>query len=36
MTSGFLAAEAPPLAGYREPSAREDDGWVADLHVRTQ
>jgi hypothetical protein len=34
VTSGYLASEAPTLAGYRTQARRERDGWAADLHVR--
>jgi ribosomal protein L11 methyltransferase len=34
VTSGYLASEAPTLAGYRTEARRERDGWAADLHVR--
>jgi ribosomal protein L11 methyltransferase len=36
ITSGYLAAEAPELSGYRREDRREAEGWAADLHVRTQ
>jgi ribosomal protein L11 methyltransferase len=36
VTSGYLAAEAPDLPGYRRETRREAEGWAADLHVRTQ
>jgi ribosomal protein L11 methyltransferase len=34
VTSGYLAADAPELAGYRRVERRERDGWAADLHER--
>jgi len=36
ITSGYLAAEAPSLPGYRRERRREAEGWAADLHIRTQ
>jgi ribosomal protein L11 methyltransferase len=36
VTSGYLAAEVPELAGYRRRDRREAEGWAADLHVRTE
>ena len=36
ITSGYLLAESPELPGYRREDRREAEGWVADLHVRTQ
>jgi ribosomal protein L11 methyltransferase len=34
VTSGYLASDAPTLAGYRAEKRRERDGWAADLHIR--
>ena len=34
ITSGYLASDAPRLAGYRTEARRERDGWAADLHAR--
>jgi nucleoside 2-deoxyribosyltransferase len=34
VTSGYLAADRPRLAGYRSVDRREVDGWAADLHAR--
>ena len=31
ITSGYLASDAPRLAGYRTETRRERDGWAADL-----
>ena len=36
VTSGYLAAEAPELPGYRRGDRREAEGWAADLHVLTE
>ena len=36
ITSGYLVAESPELPGYRRADRRDAEGWVADLHVRTQ
>lgn len=35
VTSGYLASDAPTLAGYRTEARRERDGWAADLHIRS-
>ncbi|HSL64090.1 MAG TPA: 50S ribosomal protein L11 methyltransferase [Gaiellaceae bacterium] len=32
VTSGYLAADAPTLAGFRRVDRREREGWAADLH----
>jgi ribosomal protein L11 methyltransferase len=34
VTSGYLAADRPRLAGYRSVDRREVDGWAADLYAR--
>jgi ribosomal protein L11 methyltransferase len=34
ITSGYLAADAPVLDGYRRLRRHELDGWAADLHAR--
>ena len=34
VTSGYLAADVPELAGYRPLERRELDGWGADVHAR--
>src|SRR5262245_49172851 len=36
VTSGYLAAESPEIAGYRRRHRREAEGWAADLHVLTE
>ena len=36
ITSGYLVSESPEVSGYRREARREDGGWAADLHVRTQ
>jgi ribosomal protein L11 methyltransferase len=36
ITSGYLAAESPELAGFARVARREAHGWAADLHERTQ
>ena len=36
ITSGYLVAETPTLAGYRRERRVDAEGWAADLHVRTQ
>jgi ribosomal protein L11 methyltransferase len=36
VTSGYLLAELPELAGYRREARREAEGWAADLYVRTE
>ena len=35
ITSGYLVADRPELAGYRRLERRELDGWAADLFART-
>jgi ribosomal protein L11 methyltransferase len=36
VTSGYLASDAPRLAGYRAERRRERDGWAADVHIRVE
>ena len=36
ITSGYLVATSPELAGYRHEHRRDAEGWAADLHVRTK
>ncbi len=36
VASGYLASEAPELAGYRREVRREAEGWAADLYRVTQ
>jgi ribosomal protein L11 methyltransferase len=36
VTSGYLVSEEPDVPGYRRHERRDADGWVADLHLRTQ
>lgn len=33
ITSGYLASDAPSIAGMRTETRREADGWAAELHV---